>query len=88
MYSQAPAEAFTAEAIRPDTTPTLYRMANQGIQFTDYYQFDTAGTTGGECGNLFGVRALKHDIHTEGLICRRLSDPDLLTKIIAAGIHC
>ena len=49
------AEAFSAEAIREDTTPTLYRMANRGIQFTDYYQFDTAGTTGGECGNIFGV---------------------------------
>ncbi|MBQ6395892.1 MAG: sulfatase-like hydrolase/transferase, partial [Atopobiaceae bacterium] len=49
------AEAFSAEAIRPDITPTLYRMANQGIQFTDYYQFDSAGTTGGECSNLFGV---------------------------------
>ena len=49
------AEALSAEAIRPDTTPTLYRMATQGIQFLDYYQFDTAGTTGGECGNLFGL---------------------------------
>ena len=51
------AEAFTAEAIREDTTPTLWRMATKGIQFTDYYQFDTAGTTGGECANLFGLLA-------------------------------
>ena len=51
------AEAFTAEAIREDTTPTLWRMATRGIQFTDYYQFDTAGTTGGECSNIFGVLA-------------------------------
>ena len=51
------AEAFTAEAIRPDTTPTLYKMWRQGIQLTDYYQFDTAGTTGGECANLFGLLA-------------------------------
>lgn len=48
-------EAFSAEAIREDITPTLWRMANKGIQFTDYYQFDSAGTTGGECGNIFGL---------------------------------
>lgn len=51
------AEAFTAEAIRPDVTPTLYKMWKHGIQLTDYYQFDTAGTTGGECANLFGLMA-------------------------------
>ena len=49
------AEALSAEAIRPDTTPTMYRMATTGINFLDYYQFDTAGTTGGECGNLLGL---------------------------------
>ncbi len=51
------AEAFTKEAIRPDITPTLYQMWEEGIQLTDYYQFDTAGTTGGECANLFGLLA-------------------------------
>ena len=49
------AEAFTAEVIDPDLTPTLYRLANKGIQFTDYYQPDSAGTTGGEYQNLFGM---------------------------------
>ncbi len=49
------AEAFTAEAIREDKTPTLYRMANKGIQFTDYYQPASAGTTGGETSNILGV---------------------------------
>ena len=49
------AEAFSAEAIRPDVTPTLYRMANKGIQFLDYYQPASAGTTGGEYQNLFGM---------------------------------
>lgn len=49
------AEAFTAEAIREDITPTLYRMANKGIQFTDYYQPASAGTTGGEYSNIFGM---------------------------------
>ena len=51
------AEAFSAEAIRPDITPTLYSLWKYGIQLTDYYQFDTAGTTGGECANLFGLLA-------------------------------
>ncbi len=49
------AEAFTAEAIRPDITPTLYRLATKGINFNDYYQFSSAGTTGGEYENIFGM---------------------------------
>ena len=49
------AEAFTAEVIDPERTPTLYRLANQGIQFTDFYQPNSAGTTGGEYQNLFGM---------------------------------
>ena len=49
------AEAFTAEVIDPDLTPTLYRLANRGIQFTDYYQPNSAGTTGGEYQNIFGM---------------------------------
>ena len=49
------AEAFSAEVINPARTPTLYRLANQGIQFTDFYQPDSAGTTGGEYQNLFGM---------------------------------
>lgn len=49
------AEAFTAELIDPELTPTLYRLANRGIQFTDYYQPAGAGTTGGEYQNIFGM---------------------------------
>ncbi len=49
------AEAFTAEAIDPERTPTLYRMATQGIQILDYYQPASAGTTGGEYSNIFGM---------------------------------
>lgn len=48
------AEAFTAEVIDPELTPTLYRLATKGIQFTDYYQ-PASGTTGGEFQNLFGM---------------------------------
>lgn len=49
------AEAFAAEVIDPDLTPTLYRLANSGIQFTDYYETEDAGTTGGEYLNIFGM---------------------------------
>ena len=49
------AEAFTAEVIDPVLTPTLYRLATKGIRFTDYYQPDSAGTTGGEYQNIFGM---------------------------------
>lgn len=49
------AEAFTAEVIDRDRTPTLYRLATRGMQFTDYYQPASAGTTGGEYANLFGM---------------------------------
>ena len=49
------AEAFTAEVIDRDRTPTLYRLATKGMQFTDYYQPASAGTTGGEYANLFGM---------------------------------
>ena len=49
------AEAFAAEVIDPELTPTLYRLANKGIQFTDFYQLSGAGTTGGEYQNVFGM---------------------------------
>ena len=50
------AEAFTAQVIDPELTPTLYRLATQGIQFTDYYQPAWgAGTTGGEFANVVGM---------------------------------
>ncbi len=49
------AEAFTAEAIDEKLTPTLYRLATKGFNFTDYYQPTSAGTTGGEYQNLLGL---------------------------------
>lgn len=50
------AEAFTSEVIDPERTPTLYRMATRGIQFTDYYQPAWgASTTSGEFSNLVGL---------------------------------
>lgn len=49
------AEAFCAEVIDPELTPTLYRMATRGIHFTDFYQPSGAGTTGGEYQHVFGM---------------------------------
>ena len=48
-------EAFSHGAMDPKLTPTLWRMYTKGIIFTDYYQFESAGTTGGECQNIFGL---------------------------------
>ena len=51
------AEAFTTEAIDPELSPTLYRLANEGIQFTNYYQPTWgSGTTGGEFSNVAGLQ--------------------------------
>ena len=50
------AEAFSAELIDPELTPTLYRMATEGIRFTEYYQPAWgASTTTGEFSNLTGL---------------------------------
>lgn len=49
-------EAFTHMVIDPELTPTLYRMATEGIQFTEFYQPAWgAGTVGGEYANLVGL---------------------------------
>ncbi len=50
------AEAFSKQVIDPERTPTLYRMATKGIQFTDYYQPAWGGsTTTGEFSNVVGM---------------------------------
>lgn len=52
------AESFSAEVIDPELTPTLYRLANQGITFTDYYQPLWGGSTStGEFSVLTGMVA-------------------------------
>ena len=53
------AEAFSAEVINEKLTPTLYRMATKGINFTDYYQPCGAGTTGGEFQNIMGMNPMR-----------------------------
>lgn len=50
------AEAFSAEVIDPQLTPTLYRLATKGIQFKDYYQPAWGGSTStGEFTNITGL---------------------------------
>ena len=50
------AEAFSAEVVDPERTPTLYRMATKGIQFNDYYQPAWGGSTStGEYSNMTGL---------------------------------
>lgn len=50
------AEAFSEEIIDPVMTPTLYRLANKGIQFKDYYQPAWGGSTStGEYSVLMGL---------------------------------
>lgn len=48
--------SFRKAGHRPERTPTLYRMATKGIQFTDYYQPAWGGsTTTGEFSNVIGL---------------------------------
>ena len=60
------AEALTLEAIDPELTPTLYRLANEGIRFEDYYQPAWgASTTSGEFSNVVGL------VPTTGGLCMK-----------------
>ncbi|MDE6592889.1 MAG: LTA synthase family protein [Oscillospiraceae bacterium] len=50
------AEAFSDAAVDKDLTPTLYRMAHNGIYFSDYYQPTWGGsTTTGEFSFVTGL---------------------------------
>lgn len=50
------AEAFSKEIIDPERTPTLYRLANKGIVFEDFYQPVWGGSTStGEYSWLMGI---------------------------------
>ncbi len=50
------AESFARELIDPELTPTLYRMANKGIVFEDFYQPAWGGSTStGEYSWLTGL---------------------------------
>ncbi len=50
------AEAFNYKVIDPELTPTLYRLATEGIEFTNFYEPLWSGcTSGGELANLSGL---------------------------------
>ena len=50
------AEAFSAEIIDEEKTPTLWRLANKGIKFDDYYQPAWGGSTStGEFSVITGI---------------------------------
>lgn len=49
------AESFSAEAIDPNVTPTLYKLANSGFDFTNYWATYPSNTTNGEYTNLTGL---------------------------------
>lgn len=67
------AEALSAEVIDKDLTPTLYRLATKGINFTDYYQPASAGTTGGEFENLLGLMPSHGGMSFSKIISHNLS---------------
>ena len=49
------AESFSAEAIDPELTPTLYKLANSGFNFTNYWATFPSNTTNGEYTSLTGL---------------------------------
>lgn len=67
------AEAFSAEVIDPELTPTLYRLSHEGIHFTDYYQPMWGGSTSsGEFSVLTGLVSASgtnsiHESHQQDL---------------------
>ena len=49
------AESFSPAAIREDLTPTLYKLANEGIVFNNYYNAYPNNTTNGEYSFCLGL---------------------------------
>ena len=49
------AESFDTGALHPEVTPTLYRMANEGIVFNNYYNTFPNTTTDGEYALCMGL---------------------------------
>lgn len=50
------AEAFSPAVVDPERTPTLYRLANEGFVFENFYQPNwTQSTTGGEFAVMTGI---------------------------------
>jgi len=49
------AESFAPIGIHPELTPTLYRLANSGFDFTNYWTMYPSNTTNGEYSHLTGL---------------------------------
>lgn len=49
------AESFSSMAINEQVTPTLYKLANSGFDFTNYWATYPSNTTNGEYTNLTGL---------------------------------
>ena len=49
------AESFSTAAIHPEVTPTLYKLANEGILFNNYYNTFPNTTTDGEYALMQGL---------------------------------
>lgn len=49
------AESFSPLGIHKDLTPTLYKLANGGFDFTNYWTMYPSNTTNGEYSNLTGL---------------------------------
>ena len=70
------AEAFSKQVIDPELTPTLYRMATKGIQFTDYYQPACLGgsTTTGEFPSDRSGSGRRGHVHEAGRLSGSVPD--------------
>jgi len=56
------AESFSPYAIHPEKTPTLYKMANEGYNFINFYNSYWEGSTiAGEYGANFGLLPMSDD---------------------------
>lgn len=49
------AESFSPQGIHEELTPTLYKLANSGFNFTNYWTMYPSNTTNGEYSNLTGL---------------------------------
>ena len=81
------AEAFTAEAIDPVITPNLYRLATQGINFTDSYVPATAGTIGGEFSHVFGLLPQDGGVSFYHMACRGNTYLTMSQRLNALGYY-
>ena len=57
------AESLNTSGIRADVTPTLYKLATEGFNFTNFYTPINLSTTGGEFQNLTGLFANLNDLN-------------------------